>query len=59
MKILFLNGPNLNLLGKRVPEQYGSDTLAQINEEISLLAKKHEVQVEFFQSNSEGALIDI
>ena len=58
MKIIIVNGPNLNLLGEREPEIYGSETLNQINEWI----KNHDVclgiDLEFFQSNSEGAIID-
>ena len=58
MKIIIVNGPNLNLLGEREPEIYGSETLNQINEWI----KSHDVcqgiDLEFFQSNSEGAIID-
>ena len=58
MKILILHGPNLNLLGQREPGIYGSTTLAEINNSIQSLAKDLAVQVEFFQSNHEGALID-
>ena len=58
MKIIIVNGPNLNLLGEREPERYGSETLNQINEWI----KNHDIcqgiDLEFFQSNSEGAIID-
>ena len=58
MKIIIVNGPNLNLLGEREPEIYGSETLNQINEWI----KNHDVcqgiDLDFFQSNSEGAIID-
>ena len=58
MKIIIVNGPNLNLLGEREPEIYASETLNQINEWI----KNHDVcqgiDLEFFQSNSEGAIID-
>ncbi|MBN1466552.1 type II 3-dehydroquinate dehydratase [candidate division KSB1 bacterium] len=57
-KILVIHGPNLNLLGEREPAVYGSATLAQVNDEIARLAKKLRVQVEFFQSNHEGAIID-
>lgn len=58
MKILIINGPNLNNLGKRDPEQYGSDTLADINARIQQLANELGVEVDFFQSNHEGTIID-
>lgn len=58
MKILILHGPNLNLLGQREPDVYGSATLEEINGYIQSLAEELAVQVEFFQSNHEGALID-
>ncbi len=57
MKILILNGPNLNLLGKREPEIYGSDTLEDI--EKSLKEKFPGIDFQWEQSNSEGRLIDI
>ena len=58
MKILVINGPNLNILGKRDPDKYGRITLGEININLQKLAKKEGVQLQFFQSNHEGAIID-
>ncbi len=57
-KVLFINGPNLNLLGKREPSVYGTTTLEGINKNLIEIAKKLNVHVEFFQSNTEGLIID-
>ncbi len=57
-RILVINGPNLNLLGKREPEVYGSDTLEDLNTKLSEIAAEMGLELAFFQSNSEGALID-
>src|SRR5207253_9425110 len=56
-KVLVLNGPNLNLLGKRQPEIYGHLSLEQINKQIRALAKALGVNVEIRQSNNEGELV--
>ena len=60
MKILVINGPNLNLLGTREPEIYGSLTLADIEQEFkSLVTEKYpDVELMFFQSNIEGEIVD-
>jgi len=58
MKIIIVNGPNLNLLGEREPEIYGSETLNEINEWIKNHDICRDIELEFFQSNSEGAIID-
>jgi len=58
MKILIMHGPNLNLLGERERSVYGEATLDDINDRLSKLAKELGVEIEFFQSNHEGALID-
>jgi 3-dehydroquinate dehydratase-2 len=57
-KILILHGPNLNLLGTREPETYGSLKLEDINARLVEVGKEMGVEVRSFQSNSEGALID-
>ncbi|MFH1565074.1 MAG: type II 3-dehydroquinate dehydratase [bacterium] len=58
MKILVINGPNLNNLGKRDKAYYGDLTLAKIYSLLKVEAKKLNCELEFFQSNHEGALID-
>jgi len=58
MKILIINGPNLNLLGTREPGVYGTETLDNINKLIAKEADKLGVDCEFFHSNSEGGIID-
>jgi 3-dehydroquinate dehydratase-2 len=59
MKVLFLNGPNLNLLGQREPGVYGTTTLADIEEAVRRRGADKGIDVEFRQSNSEGELVDI
>ena len=56
-KILVIHGPNLNLLGSREPEVYGSDTLDSIDKELHQLAKDESVALETFQSNTEGEIV--
>jgi len=58
MKILVLNGPNLNLLGTREPEIYGTETLHDIEDKLTTKASESAVDIDFFQSNSEDGLID-
>ncbi len=59
LKILVLNGPNLNLLGERDPEVYGALSLSEINRRLKVSADELDVSLKFFQSNSEGELIDL
>jgi 3-dehydroquinate dehydratase-2 len=57
-KILILNGPNLNMLGMREPEIYGTQTLQDIQNLCEITAKPHNIDVDFRQSNHEGILVD-
>jgi len=58
VKILVINGPNINMLGIREPEIYGSATYADLLDMIRTEAERLGVEVEFFQSNHEGAIVD-
>ena len=58
MRLLLINGPNLNLLGTREPSLYGSSTLEAIQIDLSESAKVEGIQIEYFQSNFEGALVE-
>ena len=58
MNILFINGPNLNLLGKREPDIYGNESLDQLIDWVSEKINTHENKIYWFQSNSEGKMID-
>ena len=56
--LLVINGPNLNLLGTREPEHYGSTTLDSINSNLSKIASAHDLSIDFVQSNAEAELIE-
>ncbi len=58
MRIAIVHGANLRMLGRREPEVYGSDTLEDINRRLRSLAEELGAEVEIFQSNSEGAILD-
>ncbi|MEO1145484.1 MAG: type II 3-dehydroquinate dehydratase [Cyanobacteria bacterium J06638_22] len=58
LHVLVLHGPNLNLLGRREPETYGSVTLDSINDKLDSIAASLNVELSIFQENSEGALVD-
>lgn len=57
-KILVIHGPNLNLLGKREPDIYGADTLDKINQSLADIASENQVDLQTFQSNSEGEIVN-
>ena len=58
MKILVINGPNLNMLGIREPSLYGSGTYAALCDQIQRYCEEKSISVDFYQSNHEGALVD-
>jgi len=58
IKLLALHGPNLNLLGSREPDVYGHVTLDEINQKLVQIAHEKGANLQFFQSNAEGALVD-
>lgn len=58
MKILVINGPNLNMLGIREPDKYGTETYEDVLNKISVHCSKKDIAVEFYQSNHEGDLVD-
>lgn len=58
MRIAVVHGPNLRLLGRREPEVYGTDTLADVDRRLRELASELEVELESFQSNAEGEILD-
>ena len=57
-RVLVIHGPNLNMLGQREPDHYGTATLAEIDEEIKEAAERNDLEVETFQSNYEGAIVE-
>ena len=58
MRLLVINGPNLNMLGVREPDKYGSLTLSDIEDRVREYCKQLDVEVEFFQSNEEGKIVE-
>ncbi len=58
MKLLLLNGPNLNLLGTREPEKYGKTTLKDIEKHLTKIAQENNIQLDCYQSNHEGDIVD-
>ncbi|MDR1695945.1 MAG: type II 3-dehydroquinate dehydratase [Endomicrobium sp.] len=57
-KILVINGPNINMLGVREPSVYGNISLSEIEKQMAALAKELKTEIEFFQSNHEGDIVD-
>ncbi|MBK2094564.1 type II 3-dehydroquinate dehydratase [Francisella philomiragia] len=58
MDVLVINGPNLNLLGKRQPHIYGNKTIDDINNDLYKTAQNNKLAIDFFQSNHEGEIVD-
>lgn len=58
MRVLVINGPNLNMLGQREPDLYGETGLDEINDRLREVARQQQVKIDFFQSNHEGEIID-
>ena len=58
MKILVINGPNLNMLGIREPDHYGKETYSALEEKIKNYCEKNGIKVKLFQSNHEGYIVD-
>jgi len=58
VKLLILNGPNLNRIGKREPDIYGYETLEDVEKKLTKIAEKESMKLDFLQSNTEGVLID-
>ena len=58
MKLLVINGPNLNMLGVREPDKYGTESYQDLLDKIQKHCDNHDVKVEFYQSNHEGCLVD-
>jgi 3-dehydroquinate dehydratase-2 len=59
MKILVINGPNIQLLGVRKPEIYGKGTLSDLQDSLEKIAKELKLKISFFQSNHEGEIVDV
>ncbi|MDP8263285.1 MAG: type II 3-dehydroquinate dehydratase [Candidatus Ancaeobacter aquaticus] len=59
MRILVIHGPNLNLLGEREPEIYGSFSLDDINKKLKKIAKENKIEITIIQSNHEGDIVDV
>ena len=58
MKIMVIQGPNLNMLGTREPRIYGTTTLEEVHNQMKLVADEAKMEIEFFQSNFEGEIVD-